>query len=93
VWWWGKLAGIVDDLLHDSPQVSMALGVVEVAELGRSLVEARVGRCDTLVSSLRVEWASFEVELTAMATMTGRLLTEDGATALALVANNSTHGG
>jgi len=54
--------GIVDDLADDAPQVTMSLSVVEVAELGRSLVQAGVGR-------------------------------EDGAAALSLVANNSTHGG
>jgi hypothetical protein len=54
--------GIVDDLADDAPQVTMSLRVVEVAELGRSLVQAGVGR-------------------------------EDGAAALSLIANNSTHGG
>ena len=38
--------GVVDDLLHDAAEVTMALGVVESAELGRGLVEAGVGRED-----------------------------------------------
>lgn len=41
----GRLAGIVDDLLHDTTEVAMALGVIEVAELGGGLVQARVGSC------------------------------------------------
>jgi hypothetical protein len=36
--------GIVDNLLHNTTEVSMALSVIEVSELGRSLVQARVGR-------------------------------------------------
>jgi hypothetical protein len=55
-------AGIVNDLADYTSEVAMAFGVVEVAELGGGLVQARVGR-------------------------------EDGSTALALVANDSTHGG
>ena len=39
------LTSIVDDLTDYTTEVSMALGVVEVTELGRSLVQARVGRC------------------------------------------------
>jgi hypothetical protein len=53
---------VVDDVADDTTEVSVALGIVEVAELGRGLVQARVG-------------------------------SEDGSTTLALVANNSTHGG
>jgi hypothetical protein len=41
----GELAGIVDDLTDYTTDVPMALGVVEVAELGGSLVQARVGSC------------------------------------------------
>jgi hypothetical protein len=37
-------ARVVDDLLHDTAGVSMALGVVEDTELGRSLVETGVSR-------------------------------------------------
>jgi hypothetical protein len=40
----GKLASIVDDLSDYTSKVAMALGIVEVAELSRSLVQARVGR-------------------------------------------------
>lgn len=39
------LTRVVDDVLHDSADVAMAFGVIEVAELGRGLVQARVGRC------------------------------------------------
>ena len=37
--------GIVNDLLHDTANVAMALSVVESAELSRGLVEAGMGRC------------------------------------------------
>jgi hypothetical protein len=37
-------AGVVDDLLHNTPDISMALSEVERAELGRSLVETGVSR-------------------------------------------------
>lgn len=36
-------AGVVDDLLHDTADVSMTLGVVEGSELGRSLAQVGVG--------------------------------------------------
>lgn len=36
-------AGVVDDLLHETPDVAMALGVVEGAELRRVLPQAGVG--------------------------------------------------
>ena len=39
----GELAGIVDDLTDYTTEVAMALGVIEVAELGGGLVQARVG--------------------------------------------------
>jgi hypothetical protein len=37
-------AGVVDDILHHTADVSMSLGVVESAELGGGLVETGVGR-------------------------------------------------
>jgi hypothetical protein len=37
-------AGVVDDLLYNTPDISMALSEVERAELGRSLVETGVSR-------------------------------------------------
>lgn len=40
----GKLARIVDDVADDTSKVAMSLGVIEVSELGGSLVQARVGR-------------------------------------------------
>lgn len=46
-----RLASIVDDLTNDTPQITMTLGVIEVAELGRSLVQARVGRYISIVST------------------------------------------
>lgn len=51
-------AGVVDDLLYDTTDVSMALGVIEGAELGRSLPQAGIRREDaaatlTLVTDLR----------------------------------------
>ena len=39
------LTSIVNDVLDDSLDVSVALGVVEVAELGRVLVQACDGLC------------------------------------------------
>lgn len=54
----GTAAGIVDDLLHNTTNVSMALGEVERAELGGSLPQAGVRREDaaatlTLVTDLK----------------------------------------
>lgn len=40
-------AGVVDDLLHDTADVSMTLGVVEGSELGRSLAQVGVGGCES----------------------------------------------
>jgi hypothetical protein len=40
----GELASIVDNLADYTSKVSVALGIVEVSELGGSLVQARVGR-------------------------------------------------
>ncbi|KAI6766527.1 hypothetical protein HG531_011749 [Fusarium graminearum] len=40
----GELASIVDDLADDTSKVAVALGIIEVSKLGRSLVQARVGR-------------------------------------------------
>jgi len=37
-------SSVVDDLLHHTSDVSMSLGVVESAELGRGLVKTGVGR-------------------------------------------------
>jgi hypothetical protein len=42
----GTTTSIVDDLSDYTSKVAMALGIVEVAELSRSLVQARVGRED-----------------------------------------------
>jgi len=51
----GATTGVVDDLLHNTTDVSMSLRVIEAAELGRSLSETGVGSEDaaatfTLVS-------------------------------------------
>ena len=48
-----KLAGIVNDLTNDSPQVTMALGIVEVAKLGGGFVESRVGRYKSMSSAFK----------------------------------------
>lgn len=40
----GELASIVDDLADDTSKVAVALGIIEVSELSRGLVQARVGR-------------------------------------------------
>jgi len=42
----GTATSIVDDLADDTSKVAVALGIVEVSELSRSLVQARVGRED-----------------------------------------------
>lgn len=77
----------MDDVLHDSADVAMALGVIEGAELGGSLVQAGVGRY--FPKLLEISKRIFHL----MPRYLGRqLLTEDGATAFSLVANNSTHG-
>lgn len=66
--WWcagnveGLLTGIVNDVLHNTLDVSMALGVVEVAELGRSLVETGDGRCSLVsIAVVDVDVDFFEV--------------------------------
>lgn len=40
-----KLTGIVNDVLDDTLNVTVTLSVIEVAELGGSLVQAGDGRC------------------------------------------------
>lgn len=52
--------GVVDDLLHNTTDVAVALGIVERSELRRGLVQPGVGGEDgtaalTLVANLRVE--------------------------------------
>lgn len=75
-------AGIVDNLLHDAPDVSMALGEVMDTELSRRLVETGVSRCK--MSSLAL--------CAGLALRIGVALTEDGSTTLSLVADHATHG-
>ena len=58
--------GVVDDLLHDTTDISMALGVIEVSELGRVLPQASVGREDasgtlTLVTDLKLSEADVSI--------------------------------
>jgi hypothetical protein len=50
----------VDDLADDSSKVTVSLGEVDVAELGGSLVQARVGRCKLLVLVYIGRIASFD---------------------------------
>lgn len=40
-------AGVVDNLLHDTTNVSMTLGVIEGSELGRGLAQMGVGGCES----------------------------------------------
>lgn len=89
------LTGIVDDVLDYTANVSVTLSIVESTELGRGLVQARVGRYfqplvykTFFMPAHRFDMFEAIVEIFAV----GGGLTEDGATALALVANNSTHG-
>lgn len=77
----GSLASIVDDIADYTSEVAMALGVVEVAELGRSLVQARVG-----------SYPVVSVFIRGIRSRNCSALTENGSTTLALVANDSTHG-
>lgn len=46
----------MDDILDYTADVAMAFGVIESAELGRSLVQARVGRC--FLTSVRLDPSS-----------------------------------
>jgi len=47
---WCASAGIVDDVLHYTSNVSMLFGKVELSELGWGFVQSLVGSCtDTLV--------------------------------------------
>jgi hypothetical protein len=58
----GKLASIVDDLADYTSQVAMSLGVIETAELGRGLVQARVGSYnETMVSAIHMSFSSIFV--------------------------------
>lgn len=84
-----RLTRVVDDVLHDTADVAMAFGVIEVAELGRGLVQAGVGRYFRILLEISRDALKYRIRCIS----TRRLLTEDGATALSLVANNSTHGG
>lgn len=71
----------------------MALGVIESAELGGGLVQARVGSCNRMLASgiprsvSECRFSRFDVR------RPWKALTENGSTPLALVANDSTHGG
>lgn len=47
-----RLTRVVDDVLHDTADVAMAFGEIEVAELGRGLVQAGVGRYFRVVRNL-----------------------------------------
>lgn len=47
---WCASAGVVDDVLHDTSDISMSFTVVESSELGWSLVEAGVSGCKYEVS-------------------------------------------
>lgn len=73
-------AGVVDDLLHDTTDVTMTLGEVESAELRRRLVEpfAKMLVCGSEVCASRWWWFRTGVG------------SEDRATALPLVANDTT---
>ncbi len=84
----------MDDVLDYTTDVSMALSVVERAELGGVLVQARVGRySQRLVLVENTHSADRRpVRSRRRKFRFSGGLTEDGATALALVANNSTHG-
>jgi len=58
--------GVVDDLLHDTTDISVTLGEVEVSELGRSLPQASVRREDaaatlTLVTDLELSEANVSI--------------------------------
>jgi hypothetical protein len=96
----GQLAGIVDDLADYTTEVAMALRVVEVAELGRGLVQARVGSCNGRLASSGAIPLSFRFRCRRLRGFRcfdrqwgGRQLTENRSTPLALVANDTTHGG
>jgi hypothetical protein len=74
-------AGIVNNLLYDSPNVSMPLSIVRSAKFGGRLVEAGVGGCDQFISDLSTRYRAIMLELT-----------ENGATPFPLVADHTTHG-
>lgn len=75
---WCATTWIVDDVLHYTPDVSMLLGEVELSELCWGFVEALMGRYSILSVLIPVA-------------QSGNVRTEDRATTLSLVANNSTH--
>ena len=64
-------AGVVDDLLHDTPDVAMAFGVVQAAELRGVLAQAGVGSENaasalTLVADLKVKEITISIISTAL---------------------------
>ena len=73
-------AGVVDDLLHHTTGVAMALSVVEGAELGGRLVETGVSRWE------------LSVFCTVVVVGIAVALTENGSTTLPLIADHTTHG-
>ena len=70
-------SGIMDNVFDCSSNVAMSLSIVICSELRGCLVEASVGRCIEL--SVSQCW------------LTCRRRTEDGSTALPLIADDSTH--
>lgn len=75
---WCATTGVVDDVLDYTSNVSMLLGEVELSELGWCLVESLVGSYSMLLVTVAI-------------VQSGNDRTEDRATALSLVANDSTH--
>lgn len=78
----------MNDLLNYATDIAMTLGIIESAELGRGLVQARVGRYFPMLASCLVSSSNYRSREISRA-----VLTEDGSTTLTLIANNSTHGG
>lgn len=101
-------AGIVDDLLDDTTGVTVGLSEVESPELGRGLVQAGVGRCKgkkNSISALHFHQFCVYSHGPSSSALGGSCaisnfvlgwfavaLTENGATALPLVADDTTHG-
>lgn len=97
-------AGVVDDFLHDTTDVSMSLGEVRGTELGGSLVETGVSRwkkrreSSAICLFLLIFFFSFPPSPFYPFSRYGAFsrfsvaLTEDGSTTLSLIADHTTHG-
>ena len=83
-------ASVVDDLFHNTANITVSLGIIEGAELGGGLVETGMGRCKISINN-QYQFASNTRRNHFRRPQIAR--TEDRATTLPLIADHTTHGG